>query len=98
MEKNNFLLIFVFLFILNCNNAPDTIKKSAAYKDLYLAIETKKRECNSVPDKYLVLKDDPIQEHVQICAYSILDMTCPFFDYPILCLKIYNVNTKGTGF
>jgi hypothetical protein len=91
------LLLSALLWLPACRVEDGTMNEADAYSEIYTAIEQKSTECGGRPGYYLILPTDPLEYGTRLCSLSILRIKCPFNDYPIFCLEMYDIDLPGIG-
>lgn len=90
------LLVAGLLFgaLTGCVN--DLMEKQDAQFDILVAIEVKRAECSRAPEIPLIVTDDVDRNAVAGCVIAILSEPCPFTQYPVYCVRMYQHNVPGT--
>ncbi|MCB1178210.1 MAG: hypothetical protein KDK36_11565, partial [Leptospiraceae bacterium] len=84
------LLLFLALFLNNCVPYDDKISSWDAQSQLNAAVDFKAKECKTPsPQPPLYVFTDQEKRNLDLCTIAITRLTCPFNDYPIICLGIY---------
>lgn len=74
-----------------------TVPENEAWSQIYAAIDYKARECGNQPNYILIVPREPSQYGVELCSLTILRQECPFNDYPIFCVEMYEIDLPGIG-
>lgn len=103
-ERKNmqFLILFILLLFFTCTD-PDRMEPTDAWVTIYTAIEFKKSECQSSPHLPFVVPNPldhdfkPDKNKVNACAFSIINQECPFSEYSVVCLELFEIDISGIG-
>ena len=82
-----FLALLLF-FTGSCDEV-EKMDTTEAYVQVYTAIEYKRAECGDAPLYPLFVPPEPPLQGANTCAFAITDADCPFNDYPLLCLELF---------
>lgn len=74
-----------------------TVPEDEAWSQIYAAIDYKYKECGNQPNYILIVPHEPSQYGVELCSLSILRQECPFNDYPLFCVEMYEIDLPGIG-
>ncbi|MCB1165866.1 MAG: hypothetical protein KDK37_10130 [Leptospiraceae bacterium] len=94
MKNLLWLLPGLLLLIAAC--AEDTtVPDDEAMSQIYAAVNYKAKECGNEPAYILIVPHEPTQHSVDLCALTIIRSECPFNDYPLFCVEMYDVDIPG---
>ena len=88
-----YLLIFIFHY---CSDQTE-ISQGKSISELSLAVLYKQSECGNSPNYIIPPPKKPFKYGVDACVFSIIKSTCPFTQYPIICIEMYKIDVKGAG-
>lgn len=91
------LAVLVLGLSLSCASESDTVPIEDAYVQLFVAIDVRRSECGEQPDYFLPVIDEPTPYGLNACVFAIVRGECPFLDYPLICLEMYNTDVPGSG-
>ena len=80
-----------------CALESTTMETTEAYSQIYAAIDYKRKACGNWPGYWLVPLDNPPQYGVSLCTLTIIRQECPFRDYPLFCLEMYEIDVPLIG-
>lgn len=89
------LLVLPFLFFLTACPEDTTVPDDEAMSQIYAAVNYKAKECGNEPAYILIVPHEPTQHSVDLCALTIIRSECPFNDYPLFCVEMYDVDIPG---
>jgi hypothetical protein len=96
--KNKIILLFILLFFKCSAESEATIQDR---KDtLLFAILAKEQECGVRPEFPIISlnkKDTPPEYGTRACTVAILQASCPFTSYPLVCLEFYKYDVPNSG-
>lgn len=83
------IIILVLLFV-QCRQKDDHVPLEEAYNEITISIATRAKRCGHEPGYPLILPGKPPEYGLRLCSLLILQGECPFHDYPLPCLEMYN--------
>ncbi|GIX40582.1 MAG: hypothetical protein KatS3mg129_0315 [Leptospiraceae bacterium] len=83
------LIIILLLIFIGFCQIEETIKDNEAYEDFLIAYLYKASQCKTQPSYFLLFPENVSKRWFNACLFSIIRSDCPFNEYPIICLKIY---------
>ncbi|MBI41779.1 MAG: hypothetical protein CMF59_19460 [Leptospiraceae bacterium] len=95
-KRLGILIALASVFLAGCPENT-TVPEDEAWSQIYAAIDYKYRECGNQPNYILIVPREPSQYGVELCALTILRQECPFNDYPIFCVEMYDIDLPGIG-
>jgi hypothetical protein len=84
--------ILLFLSLISCRSADDTVAIQDAYNQIYFSVQFKQKQCSSPvePSPSLILVNPPLKHHLDLCTLAITRSPgCPLTGYPRACLLLY---------
>ncbi len=83
--------------LIECQAEKDTEKTPNAWSEIYAAIEFKAKQCGNRPGYPLIVPENPPSYGTRLCSLTITQQPCPFSDYPLFCLEMYEIDVPGIG-
>lgn len=91
------LLTLLLSGLTSCVVTEDDLSGADAWHEVYRAIEYKAEKCGNRPDYMLIPPANPPEYGTRLCSLTIINLECPFDDYPLFCLEMYNIDVPGIG-
>ncbi|MCC6276030.1 MAG: hypothetical protein IT569_09250 [Leptospiraceae bacterium] len=102
------LIIFLSATFWNCS-IDNTVNSFDAQSQVNAAVKFKVDKCNEdekknnpsstityyPPQPWLYVVNDPIRRNLDLCTIAITKSECPFLNYPLICLFIYQKKEAG---
>ncbi|MBE7413580.1 MAG: hypothetical protein L6Q54_06070 [Leptospiraceae bacterium] len=103
-----FIAIFLTLFAWNCA-IDNTVDSFDAQSQVNAAVQFKVDKCNEEekknhpssnityfpPQPWLYIVNNPIRRNLDLCTIAITKSECPFLNYPLICMYIYQKKEVG---
>ena len=84
------LCLLVIGFFGDCREKDVHVPLEEAYSEIHVAIQSRAQRCGQEPAYPLLLPGKPPEYGLRLCSLLILQGPCPFQDYPIGCIEMYN--------
>lgn len=97
MKQCALLLALAGCLFVGCLAESVSVDTSEAYSQIFAAIDYKREACGDWPGFYLVPLDNPQQYGTDLCSLSIIREECPFDDYPVFCMEMYDIDLPLIG-
>lgn len=92
------LAILLACLSMMCVSEKDDVNSGDATSEIYAAIQFKARQCGNSPGYPFIPPPNPTAYGTRLCSLSIIRAECPFRDYPIFCIEVYEgADVPGIG-